>query len=316
MMNANLFEKICSYYELGQLTKISLEISGGILHSVWCIHTTTDKYAVKIIDRTRYLTNTNLLSPEQTNEVAKIMGENKIPTVLPLEINNHSVFSLGASDVVVMPWIKGKCYPPAKTTKNMAKKIGHLLRQIHDIKLKNVGSPPAWYGLEKADWKALLKQIESNEIRRVIESNFLNLVRWSELARKATDLFSNTVFSHRDLDSKNILWYDGQPTLLDWEYAGLIHPLLDILIVGLNFSGVQEGQLILDNFIAFLRGYRGKQVLSKLPIEIIHLYYGYCLDWIVFAAKGDYEGEIRKSISAIQLVENNSKQIASLFSAE
>ena len=32
------------------------------------------------------------------------------------------------------------------------------------------------------------------------------------------------VVCHCDMDSKNVLWHDGKPTVIDWEAAGLLSP--------------------------------------------------------------------------------------------
>ena len=59
------------------------------------------------------------------------------------------------------------------------------------------------------------------------------------------------VLCHNDLLASNIIADDGRVWLVDWEYAGMGHPLFDLACVSANcaFSGLHEA--------ALLAGYRG-----------------------------------------------------------
>ncbi|MFS1511599.1 phosphotransferase [Chengkuizengella sp. SCS-71B] len=56
-------------------------------------------------------------------------------------------------------------------------------------------------------------------------------------------LASNTVISHRDLDSKNVMWNQDNPVLIDWESAGYINPMQDLIETAIYWSENEIGSI-------------------------------------------------------------------------
>lgn len=69
---------------------------------------------------------------------------------------------------------------------------------------------------------------------------------------------------HNDLLPANLIWSDGQLWLIDWEYAGMGHPLFDLASVSANagFTDIQEK--------ALLEAYRG--VIDGRELEEIRTF--------------------------------------------
>ncbi|QRN02767.1 phosphotransferase [Legionella sp. MW5194] len=94
------------------------------------------------------------------------------------------------------------------------------------------------------------------------------------------------VVSHRDLHSHNLVWQDNKHLcLLDWESAGLIHPLVELLGLALNCAGVVEHRFEASLYTAVLTGYyehvsHRHKADDTLWHQIFHswlLWYAYCL---------------------------------------
>ncbi len=172
---------------------------------------------------------------------------------------------------------------------------------------------PHWIGHKKNEWQTLLRPYcgISSPIIEKLNAALVNLTQWSEQARSVqTNLNHELVLSHRDFDPKNVVWQArDHPILLDWEYAGLINPKLDLFIVALNWSEVTSGNIHTDKFNSVIEGYSNSQQESvSFPFEIIAGYKGYCLDWLAYNlqrlnSSPLAENEIAKTLNAIYAVE-------------
>jgi hypothetical protein len=95
----------------------------------------------------------------------------------------------------------------------------------------------------------------------------------------------------------------------------LINPLLDLLIVGLNWSNVTSGEIQLENFKALVKGYNQIQKKRKsFTLDIFKGYMGYCLDWLIYNIKQSgvnmkAASEATKTLRAMHAVERNQQSL-------
>lgn len=286
-LSNQIVTEICEAYQLGTMIAPIKEISGGSLHKLWQLQTNQGIYALKQIQQNNIaLLKDNLLSPERSQEIAAFMQKNGIPTISALQHNGHYIVTLDQQPFMVMPWLQGETLADANINLATIRKIGNLLAQIHlanfvdeQIKL------PSWKGLTKHEWQNLIALIQIPEMIVTLQTELPNLILWSEHANQVSDILcQELVFSHRDLDEKNVIWQKNNALiLLDWEYAGLINPHLDLFIVALNWSGILSGTFSKEKYQAIICGFNELQTLNPTPsIEIFYGYVGYCLDWIIF----------------------------------
>lgn len=298
---------ICEKYSLGNPLTAPEKIYSGLLHDVWRLRTDKGSYAIKVIVEDTL--NPHVLSPTKAEEIALLMQQKGVSTVAAL---SPYCFKLDdAHKVVVMPWVMGDGLAIKEIDTNKAKKVGNLLGKIH---LADLSYPELqqelFQGLDEKNWRKLIQEIADSSFKEDLTSKLPNLIEWSNLAQKAlTESDNQVVVSHRDFDVKNVLWSKNSPILLDWEYAGLINPSLDLLIVALNWSGVQYGFFNQENFDAVLAGFSELTILPELSTNTYYLYFGYCLDWLVFCLKRclvtkdvRYRQEVLNTYRAIQIV--------------
>ncbi len=83
------------------------------------------------------------------------------------------------------------------------------------------------------------------------------------------------VLCHNDLNHMNIIWKNGYPKLIDWEYAGINDRYFDIASVLVEFDLDDD---LLD---AFLYGYfNGNDTIYKTKLEAyVRLYKAVCSVW-------------------------------------
>ncbi len=93
-----------------------------------------------------------------------------------------------------------------------------------------------------------------------------------------------------DMDSKNVLWQDGKPLIIDLECLDLGNPYLEMLNLALSWSGSVICNIDFDCFNEFIKAY--KQEMDKLSsfdtgIDLKSLYgIGFSwLDWLEYNVK-------------------------------
>ena len=96
------------------------------------------------------------------------------------------------------------------------------------------------------------------------------------------------------MDQKNVLWNDPQtPWLLDWEDAGAMNPVLEVMGTALNWAGQAAGSPTSDTFAAFLDGYQSAAPLDRAALR--HAAVAVLDKWLVWL-----DFNLRRSLSAAQ----------------
>jgi len=140
--------------------------------------------------------------------------------------------------------------------------MGAILADIHmtdfsDLKI----SIDLTVAAEPTEWDVYLQHGQMNHpnwVNLMLETIDL-LYDWTRRANNAAQqLASNTVISHLDLDSKNVLWNDETPILIDWEASGHINPMQSLTETAIYWSENKSGMLDHDRFSAFIRGYKSR----------------------------------------------------------
>lgn len=276
--------EICLQYDLGEKIQALAIVPGGLLHKLWRLQTEKGQFAVKELNPAHQSQLAhNLLQPQKAQEIADKMQKLGISTVAAL-LSRQQEYTINyqGRNYLVMPWIEGRNLKLHEVSLSMTERIGELLAFIHENNIQDDSLVnPHWLGFTRDHWLSLLAPAERYPILKQLD--LAKLVAWSELAKAShPHLQQELVLSHRDLDAKNVLWQStSKAILLDWEYAGLINPKLDLFIVALNWSEVTSGNIHWQRFAAILLGYEKSRSFT-LNEHILFGYYGYCLDWLEF----------------------------------
>ncbi|WP_235439598.1 phosphotransferase family protein [Paenibacillus sp. DMB20] len=94
------------------------------------------------------------------------------------------------------------------------------------------------------------------------------------------------VFSHRDLDPKNVMWKQENPIIIDWESTGDINPKHDLIETAVYWSMNESGGIDKGKFQAFVGGYQERYGIVDADWRIV-LEHGYLskLDWLEYSLK-------------------------------
>ncbi len=254
-----MFKKLCEDSNLGQMVGFPLSISGGLLHKMYAIETDKGKYAVKMLNPQI------MIRPDATNNfinserIANLISK-KVPAAPAKIINGNFILKIDNHFCMIFDWIKGKTLKPNTVNCSHSEKIGSLLAEIHTTDFSKLNIKKELRNNEQSiDWKNYIKkgQKANAEWVELLLENFDKLYEWTSLANKANKVLSlNLVISHRDLDPKNIIWNKDKPVLIDWESAGYINPMHDLIETALYWSEDEIGSIDKKRFFTFINSYK------------------------------------------------------------
>lgn len=123
------------------------------------------------------------------------------------------------------------------------------------------------------------------------------------------------VLSHRDWHVDNFIWSKSNALhLIDWESAGLIHPLIELVGLACNCAGIDREQFQTKKFMMVLTGYQsilGKPTVPNDSIYLLSLH-----SWILWCVYEWQQGrcaEMEKTLRIIRLMNEKIPLIKKLF---
>ncbi|SCC34353.1 phosphotransferase [Bacillus mycoides] len=255
------FESICKNSLLGEMLNVPKSICGGLLHRMYAVETTKGKYAIKLLNpqiMIRPMAIQNYINSEKIATLVSI----KVPALPAQKIKGDSIQKINDQYYLIFDWIEGEKLKDDEINSVHCEKIGETLAEIHKTdfsKLDITGD-----GLDNdqlIDWNYYLLRGKEEHLEwdELLLKNFDNLKKWNVAAIESSEILSKSeVISHRDLDPKNVMWNNNKPVLIDWESAGYINPMQDLIETAIYWSKNEQGELEKQRFASFISGYKNK----------------------------------------------------------
>lgn len=266
------FERLCNTLGLGDIIGFPKTIAGGLLHRMYSIETTQEKYAVKALNpqiMLRPMAMKNFINSEQ---VANIVSNN-IPALPAKKFNDISMQEIDNQFYLVFDWIEGKSLKPNEISIFHCERIGTILADIHMTDFSELGIANDWSNNEQLiDWNCYLEKGKENNTVWVSQLQTIidRLYDWTVQSNKATMLFSaDMVISHRDLDPKNVMWSQDNPIIIDWEAAGYINPMYELIETAIYWAEDEMGDIERGKFMAFIEGYKKRYGILKANWKMV-----------------------------------------------
>ena len=248
------FKKIFEALAIDCKHAVIRPLCGGRMHEVWQV----DNYVVK---RLRHADKF-----EESQSVARKFLASGIPAVVPLDLNQKSVIEIDGELFMVFPFIEGKSITVADITTEEVETVAHLLRRMHQLKLVDPFIKPFELCFVTSDFGSHASPMIDLIIKKYHEY----------------PLPKNVVLSHRDLDFQNILWGQEGLQIIDWDLAGLISPVADLLCTALYWSVVSANRFSFKNFREFLEAYGDIGGLQSHFKGAFYWVLTYWLDWALY----------------------------------
>jgi Ser/Thr protein kinase RdoA (MazF antagonist) len=196
----------------------------------------------------------------RTERIATAMVENGIPAVAAFSCQGDFLQRYEDEVFLVSQWARGEPLLVAAITPEHARQVGVILARMHLLQLPQTELPPLlWKPFSDDDWDMLTIHAAdlgiswAYQVRAVLP----RLIEWSRWYEEAGHVLSSTlVVSHCNLDPMNVLWQDTHTfSIVDWESAGLINPMVELTGTALRWSGLTEGKPSKERFAACMQGY-------------------------------------------------------------
>lgn len=265
-------KNFCENYGLGGVLALR-SVSGGLLHKMYRVETTSGIYAVKVLNPEIMQRPTALQNTVNSEKVAHAL-ENIVPLVAAKEFNGAYVVKHDGCWFMVFDWLEGaSVFAPDITVEHCAK-IGELLGKIHAADVEVVGMEPEAEVRDVFEWEKLCEAMACGEQGFVLALNdFLPelLALDAEVVHALKISSSHKVISHRDLDPKNVMWQGNQPYIIDWEAAGYVNPFQELVEVINYWTGSVDGNYDYEKVAALIASYRAYKEIRFVDWDTVLL---------------------------------------------
>ena len=167
------------------------------------------------------------------------------------------------------------------------KKIATFLAQIHSIKAPSECMPPNVYKTEShfvnrmsrvVDQEPSLKCILSLDVIETLNQINQICIRDDKILRND----DQWVLSYGDMDEPNVLWKNNEPFIIDWEYAGLKHSIVELILGALYWSRNADGSIDSARYELFINTYLQIHPIKNITYATEALYraLGELMKWL------------------------------------
>lgn len=286
-------EKLVKRIKLGSLYQPPSTVNGGALHTMWRIKTSQGDFIAKRINPHIAEKTTFPESYEISEQIANLFKIHNVPAVAALAFNNRYVHEIDGNWFIIYPFVKGHMLDMKDINTEHGKVIGQLFAKIHNSALPSFDDLQVHYDVFDNDhWTRLI----NNSNHHALTTLLPQILKWNDLYQSLiSELNNDLLVTHRDMHHKNILWEkDLTPHIVDWESAGLINPLLELIGYGCEWAGVIWGQFKQETFLALIDAYL-KEKTTPSQTDIKTAFYG----WIGHCVLGWTEFNIRRILGMI-----------------
>jgi Ser/Thr protein kinase RdoA (MazF antagonist) len=279
---------LCTACDLGVPLGTPRAVPGGSLHETWRLDTTQGTYAVKQL-------NPALLGQpgmtdlyQQTERIAAKIAAHGLPAVTAIDRQGEVLQRYEDDVFLVSRWMDGEALLPDDITLERLQQVGAMLARLHALPLPQAELPPLnWKPFSDDDWDMLTIHAADLGVPWAYQVRAMmpRLVEWGKWYEEASEHLNYTlVVSHRNLDPENVLWRgeDGF-SIVDWESAGLINPVVDLVETALIWSGLTTGAPSAERFAALMQGYvQAGGMVQETGRNALRGCLGIWLGWLLF----------------------------------
>lgn len=286
------------------------KVIGGLSHRMYKVITNTKAYAIKELNQgimKRKDAYSNFVFSEKVTNIAI---KNGIPAVGAIKLNNDIIQNIDNDYFMIFDWIEGKVLSPDEINEEHCRIIAKNLAKIHSIDFTKIEEKDRKKLSSKTfKWSEYLEETkkQNKKYLKLLEENCELLKEINDKSNKGLQYAKNNlIISHTDLDTKNVIWQENNPIIIDWEASSYINPIIELIQVAWYWSGGEEQNIDYNKFKIIIDTYKAN---SKIEIdsnikELIYadVYSG--LEWIDYNLKRSLCIENTYNEEEIKLAEN------------
>lgn len=267
---------------LGRLTAQPVRVSGGYMHRMYRARTDQGEYAVKHLNPEIMKRPDAMDNYRRAEALEGRLEEAGLPIVPALTHQGSKMQQRQGSCFYVFPWVEGQVLGWREITAEHCRVIGDLLAQVHSVERRE---EPFRRDEIRVDWDALIvaAQTCAPEIAPALRENRETLYAAQKAFNRALNCLPPvTCISDADMDSKNVLWQNSKPLVIDLECLDWGHPLWDMFQLAMSWSGGVLCELDGERLRAFVSAYAARY--GEIGMEWADLYAaGFAwLEWLEY----------------------------------
>ncbi|MCR5441352.1 MAG: phosphotransferase, partial [Lachnospiraceae bacterium] len=160
---------------LGTIEGEIIPVSGGFMHRMFKVRTSSGTYAVKCLNPEVMSRPDALKNYAEAEKLERILEDNGLPVVAALSIDGKKMMESGGRFYYIFPWVEGAITDFDEISSGQCFTAGSLLGKIHRIDAQNTeaGEPE----LSEVDFASLLDAAVKKQsvIVPVLEENLILL---------------------------------------------------------------------------------------------------------------------------------------------
>lgn len=261
------FDILCEKYNLGNFI-YEEKLTGGLMHKMYKVKTDIGVYAIKFLNPEIMKREDAFNNYEISEKISNLAKDNGIPVSSAKKFENNLILRYENNYLMIFDFIDGKTLSDDEITLLNCEKIGEILGQIHNLEYDELNLDDVIKADKfTVDWFNLLEIARQKDAKyfKLLNENVNN---YEVLFKNCMKIFNenNNVLAicHRDMDSKNVMWKDNEPIIIDWESAKLANPNRDLLETALNWSGFLSNNFQEEKFLSLVNGYKKFRKINNI----------------------------------------------------
>ncbi len=241
---------------LGDIKGDILPVSGGLMHKMFKVQTSTGTYAIKYLNPEIMKRPAAMENYKKAEVLERILEDNQIPIVPALTFDGRKMIELDGGYYYIFRWQEGHITNWDSISSEQCYKAGEILGNIHRIDSQNIEAEEI--ELSAIDFKDYLDSAKkmNNSVATVLEKNLELLENSQEKLNEARKrLPSIRAICDDDMDPKNIMWDEGKAYVIDLECLDYGNPVSSCFNLSLQWSGTVNERFEKENLAAFYKGY-------------------------------------------------------------
>lgn len=252
-------KKLFLDYNLGNVISVK-QIFGGFMNKMYKVVTNEKTFVVKKMNpelMKKEEVKNNLITSEKISNFA---NKNNIPVCSAMRLEEKFLLDFNDGHYMIFNFIEGKTLTDEEIKIEHCKKIGIVLGQIHSLDYKSLGLEQRVVTYKRLyEWDKYIQHENFKQMK--YRSLYLeNYEKLNIILDKANKCFNSTnrdfVLCHKDMDSKNVMWENNNPIIIDWECAGVASQYRDLIETAINWSGFLSNNFDIEKYEAVINGYR------------------------------------------------------------
>jgi Ser/Thr protein kinase RdoA (MazF antagonist) len=280
-----VFEDICNELDIGIPKNQAIRLSGGYMHRMYRLQTAKGDYAIKLLNPIIMKRPDVFNNYKIAEELEEKLQSARIPIVPSLTFNNRKMQCVHGQYFYIFNHVDGKALKSEEILKEHCTIIGGVLAAIHKLETKN---GPYQKDEINVDWDYYIQLANQSchEIVPLLELNkSLLYTSQTEGNQSYSKLPSISCICNDDMDSKNVLWSEYHPYIIDLECLNYGNPFPELLNVALFWSGYEHYCVNFEFLEAFIAAYF--KVYGDFQLDWSALYYSNNgrLSWLEYNIK-------------------------------